>query len=92
MADFAQNSTGVSTKIGYNVLAHPVESSTLRAQTACLVGDVIRPFVTVGVTGVVARFTRGFLDLFGFSVWSIVSGFHVEDVTLPAMNSNKVRN
>ena len=55
-------------------------------------GDVIRPFVTVGVTGVVARFTRGFLDLFGFSVWSIVSGFHVEDVTLPAMNSNKVRN
>ena len=58
-------------------------------QDSCLVGDVIRPFVTVGVTGVVARFTRGFLDLFGFSVWSIVSGFHVEDVTLPAMNSIK---
>ena len=46
-------------------------------------GDVILPLVTVGVTGVVALWTTGFLDLFGFRVWSIVSGFHVEDVTEP---------
>ena len=48
-----------------------------------LVGDVILPLVTVGVTGVVALWTMGFRDLLGFSVWSIVSGFHVEDVTDP---------
>ena len=48
-----------------------------------LVGDVILPLVTVGVTGVVALWTTGFRDLLGFSVWSIVSGFHVEDVTDP---------
>ena len=46
-------------------------------------GDVILPLVTVGVTGVVALLTAGFLDLLGFSVWSIESGFHVEDVTEP---------
>ena len=48
-----------------------------------LVGEVILPLVTVGVTGVVALWTVGFRDLLGFSVWSIVSGFHVEDVTDP---------
>ena len=48
-----------------------------------LVGDVILPLVSVGVTGVVALLTVGFLDLLGFRVWSIESGFHVVDVTPP---------